>query len=1544
MTSCPEKPFGVGCTLHELSAVSTDENWSKEGFGVNVNTIYKLLKLGHFGSYCVTSSASYLDLNEVDMAALFASEIAMTPNVHPKKQYIMNPVSGLGKLTWLKAFDITRPTYDLNVEFDDLAFNLDDHQYATFMSIFGTLTRQSRAYPYRKFRPPLTITPKMDPKSWFQYAIRCVHSDIHTKRHLWTWEHFKTRRDERKMYIELYTELRMDEIDIEQIEELKLLEMSLSYDDIRLYRHLAMSSLKVKKPILAASPVANAAGSPNSGWYGWITGATTLEETENDDWNLQLQKIYENFDFDEVQNDGVYPVDSCRLKISSRLASGSFNLRMWQGEEVSDLVISRFENLRIDHIGYPKSMEIQLFIEQFVVSEPENTSAYHTLIEAKHEVSGESKDFFNLNFQHLPLDGRADNALAIKMLPLRILVNPTLINKVFAFFKPKKGELDSISRIQAAAQGAFNGVTAQSKTGLMFAIEEHKTLDLSIEADAPVFIIPSDDLSGSVLILDAGHMHVKSDIVNQQAKARAQGQLLEKSLLQLAKDIYDKFVIDFTSANIMLAELDQSSKTIAFKNQDHFLEDLDLSLRIDVSILPNAAEFPKFKFLVLLPRLHLNVSEKKLLLIKSVANILSETFLGNSNSVPVISGGSTADASAELWIARNELAIRDATEALREGMFESEPSDTIISEQQTLFEFSCKFNQTSIALFDHSSPIAVFEASDLQVDFVFKNNDSALTATLGGLVMRDSAPGAVPAYSLLVSSEQSKLEDAKLLSLEYRSKKTLSEGENTDIDITVNPIKFVFARECILKVFHIASAITANSATVPKTPIVSRSLSTLSSAAISTISSTHATLKIVAISVLLAETASTVGSCSLEGIELTLNSTQDIMFITGTVGKLSIFQEEESMCMLLIEEDRAIDFEFETFDHERALRRGYDSSLTVNAASWRFVYDQQYLVKLGTYFEQLQEMRSVIEGARQAAMETQQQMQESAGKFYIKFNVQTPIIVVPNGRSANADSLLFFPGQITAESALISERDSEMVLERYSIAINSLKLQSAFYHPDGVQCRDMVRDLNLEVVFDSMKRIPNIPQKYITFNLSDVHIEVSNHQYRLFAEIVQLITATQTQPAPNPSFAGSPTESSHMEVSLLIPNLTFEAYICPTKFSNPEQYSLARFLGSAGSAKFSTISDGTLDFELCFSNLSILDTRISNSAFRDIMTPIKGSSDDQFVLSYNANKIGAEYSVTIDRPKLILEIDHILAIRSFAVSAWFHESDRVIEPLQSSLPNVEKIPQVTLKGKVNFIEAEIIIIAQPSSPDTDAVIMITQHLLVVQDSVMTVSFQDLGMFFCVMSHRAETELRFLDNCNLTYILDDRLRPDGIHVNNSSIETTKLLFRVSHQDILLLSDLIERIRNSTAIAPPQDSDGNAVIVVANQNLSEQFRVSIESIQALLIDDLSDLHIPLFEFGLDRTIFEMSNWSSKFEFSLGLLLFANYFNVKNSHWEPMIESSQFSISGKNDTDGKREVSLLCRNKLEINLSHVLVETVLDVMEKLPKQEVSRRIVNF
>lgn len=99
--------------------------------------------------------------------------------------------------------------------------------------------------------------------------------------------------------------------------------------------------------------------------------------------------------------------------------------------------------------------------------------------------------------------------------------------------------------------------------------------------------------------------------------------------------------------------------------------------------------------------------------------------------------------------------------------------------------------------------------------------------------------------------------------------------------------------------------------------------------------------------------------------------------------------------------------------------------------------------------------------------------------------------------------------------------------------------------------------------------------------------------------------------------------------------------------------------------------------------------------------------------------------------------------------------------------------------------------------------------------------------------------------------------------------------------------------------------------------------------------------MFELGLDRTVYEITDWSMNYQFDMGVSLFANYFNVKNSHWEPLIESWNFSINGRKNKDNT-SVVFLCRKKLELNITYTLLETIFQLMQDIKSVQPRRSVL--
>jgi vacuolar protein sorting-associated protein 13A/C len=73
---------------------------------------------------------------------------------------------------------------------------------------------------------------------------------------------------------------------------------------------------------------------------------------------------------------------------------------------------------------------------------------------------------------------------------LEILYNPKTVDTVIDFLKPPPSEADSINALLEAAGDTLEGLAAQTRAGLEYALEEHKRLDLKVDMDAPVMIFP----------------------------------------------------------------------------------------------------------------------------------------------------------------------------------------------------------------------------------------------------------------------------------------------------------------------------------------------------------------------------------------------------------------------------------------------------------------------------------------------------------------------------------------------------------------------------------------------------------------------------------------------------------------------------------------------------------------------------------------------------------------------------------------------------------------------------------------------------------------------------------------------------------------------------------------------------------------------------------------------------------------------------------------------------------------------------------------------
>lgn len=89
-------------------------------------------------------------------------------------------------------------------------------------------------------------------------------------------------------------------------------------------------------------------------------------------------------------------------------------------------------------------------------------------------------------------------------------------------------------------------------------------------------------------------------------------------------------------------------------------------------------------------------------------------------------------------------------------------------------------------------------------------------------------------------------------------------------------------------------------------------------------------------------------------------------------------------------------------------------------------------------------------------------------------------------------------------------------------------------------------------------------------------------------------------------------------------------------------------------------------------------------------------------------------------------------------------------------------------------------------------------------------------------------------------------------------------------------------------------------------------------------------------LDRFDLEVKEWSSEMKVHTSLQPSINYFNVRNSHWEPLMEPWQFVVHVSTGLQpANMAIDVFSKKDLNINITHTFIETALQVMTTIQKE---------
>ena len=244
----------------------------------------------------------------------------------------------------------------------------------------------------------------------------------------------------------------------------------------------------------------------------------------------QRRQLYDILDYDEksaIAASLETPQGAVKLRVAAELRKGSFALKSHPRGVASDIISMVFESFCADLIQRPGNFEASVSLGGLSVFDGTTKNTLHPQIVrvknpiAKHVSPGKHAEpdepFFYLKFERNPLDQRADTALTARMRHMEIIYHRGYVEAIAKFLRPPESQLESVEALlvskcmyplshdmtvsQNVASQTLEGLRKETRAGLEYALQSHKTIDLQVDMNAPVIIIPEEYAHSSTFSL-----------------------------------------------------------------------------------------------------------------------------------------------------------------------------------------------------------------------------------------------------------------------------------------------------------------------------------------------------------------------------------------------------------------------------------------------------------------------------------------------------------------------------------------------------------------------------------------------------------------------------------------------------------------------------------------------------------------------------------------------------------------------------------------------------------------------------------------------------------------------------------------------------------------------------------------------------------------------------------------------------------------------------------------------------------------------------------
>ncbi|XP_042203320.1 vacuolar protein sorting-associated protein 13-like isoform X2 [Homarus americanus] len=748
--SCPNSPFAVGVTLHDLSMKSTDSSW-KPCLDTD-KLIYKLNSLDGLGIYWNPNAELLSEMNQPKekMIQCLTDLIAYQDHLPQTMKYIIGPICSTSKLQIDSkpedddpSFSI--PVFNLDFVMDELAIGLSRHQYSNIMALLDSFDRLKISSKYRKYRPAISGI-KGHAREWWLYAYNCKLENIRRVHHNWSWKHIKEHRGMCHRYKAAYkAKLENKRLTTAQVQDIKESEYSLDVFNLTLVRRQAEMEVEREGELQRQEK-------QKRGWFsGWFFGSAEKEseDTAKDEDNLvkklkaeindeEKQKLFEAIGYSESGPPPDFPPEFVNLRLHFLLKQLVLTVT---DEDAHEAIVTRVKLEQVASVVQNRSgadaLRVEASVREFVVegycvdgSPPRLVTSQNIAVDSP---------LLDVTFETNPLDGLCDQRVQVSSEPVHVVYDAATINQLADVFAPPKNV--SLQQLQAAALSQLEVVKERSVTGLQSAIDNHSVLDLNIAFAASHIIIPergSYSRGCSALVVTLGSMKMKSvprpKAVPAVADLVSLGHSQEEVMETVRSYSYDHFTIELIDIQAIVSLCDEDWKSTLCCHEAtplHLLQPTTLRVDFYKCLLTNDPNLPKVKINVTLNDVALSVVDQRLLQLAYIAHSIP-LVQKKEEEEPVSTFDQDIDVNMNVITEDVALARLERAELNPCGEQQETPQFTQLALAFTVNEISIELKKASGT---QSQPLMKVAALSASVELTQRTFDLNMSVILGGVLV-----------------------------------------------------------------------------------------------------------------------------------------------------------------------------------------------------------------------------------------------------------------------------------------------------------------------------------------------------------------------------------------------------------------------------------------------------------------------------------------------------------------------------------------------------------------------------------------------------------------------------------------------------------------------------------------------------------------------------------------------------------------------------------------------------------------------------------------